>query len=604
MKSSLSKFPELYYIEGIHKDTKTSHVNLVLKRNLPQHGTKESSIPSGVSLEDLVIALKLRYDKKINAQIIGGALQPLDPLNSDTERLKKEFYPDYYINKQAIEGTKFAEVILEASKILTSIASGWNIQNRGDYLEKDGLFRQNEILKDLGINPIQPKIQIQQLKIPNNLLPTLSTVSSPNSSRSPTTATTKRIVLKNNNIQVVKKFASNAIPSSRDTKTIRLWLVVKSIKETDLSHPDFQFYSLPEIQLDLQASKTVLTPQGTLQEIPVDDPEDPIYIFAHKFTEKYSQISKMYPVFKKVEQMYRALRIADWMVNKNIPVDMVLLNNHYQKECQYISSPKEQVFRMSAIPSSRLITSPKKNIRIQIPDLIDPKDHVGTRLGSLHDENIMSSYSPRSARENKFTSMGNITEERLIGSPSVSTHRGSSLNIFGGILLNIITEKGDKGSAGKIQSAELQARETKHTLDGALRSTVMIDYPFQTTMCKTCENYLKYDEQLVAGDGNYYCRIHHPITCHRCFNVILANCLDVAGRKYHEACVLCHFCEKVINGKLVKVDDKFLHFKCSEEVLNAKDISLPLSKASNLVNKRGKGLKPPTKRTAVSFKGI
>jgi len=205
MKSSLSKFPELYYIEGIHKDTKTSHVNLVLKRNLPQHGTKESSIPSGVSLEDLVIALKLRYDKKINAQIIGGALQPLDPLNSDTERLKKEFYPDYYINKQAIEGTKFAEVILEASKILTSIASGWNIQNRGDYLEKDGLFRQNEILKDLGINPIQPKIQIQQLKIPNNLLPTLSTVSSPNSSRSPTTATTKRIVLKNNNIQVVKK---------------------------------------------------------------------------------------------------------------------------------------------------------------------------------------------------------------------------------------------------------------------------------------------------------------------------------------------------------------------------------------------------------------
>jgi len=527
-----------------------------------------------VSLEDLVIALKLRYDRKINAQIIGGALQPIDPFNYDNERMKKEFYPDYYVNKQAIEGTKFAEVILETSKTLTSIASGWNVLNRGDYLEKEGAFRQGEILRDLGISPISLKPQIKTLQAVN--LPSLSstTVSSPDSSRS----RPKKIVVKTASPQLKKLVNAQATPKETP-KTIRLWLVVKSIKETNLAHPDFQYYSLPDIQLDLQASKTIMTPQGTLQEIPVDDPEDPVYIFAQKFTEKYTQIAKMYPVFKKVEQMYRALRIADWMVNKNIPVDMVLLNNHYQKECQYISSPKDQVFRISSPPlTSRLITSPKKNIRIQIPEIHENHGLATARHGSLQDENLMQGYSQRSPRENKLGSMMSITEERA----SMMTNRGSH-NIFGGILLNIVTEKNEKGTAGKLLSAELQAREAKHNLDLVMRNTVLIDYPFQTTMCKVCENYLKYDEGLVAGDGNYYCRIHHPLTCHRCFNVISANCLDVAGNKYHEACVICHFCEKVINGKLVKVEDKFLHFKCSEEVLNnTKDLGLPNSKGSNV----------------------
>lgn len=54
----------------------------------------------------------------------------------------------------------------------------------------------------------------------------------------------------------------------------------------------------------------------------MQDPSHRAYKFAQKFTELYEEISEVYPIFKRLKEISKAIVMAQWIWLNQIPVDL------------------------------------------------------------------------------------------------------------------------------------------------------------------------------------------------------------------------------------------------------------------------------------------
>ena len=57
------------------------------------------------------------------------------------------------------------------------------------------------------------------------------------------------------------------------------------------------------------------------------------YKFAEKLTELYDMACKYYPIYEEMKSMSKAIAMAKWMYNKNVKIDLHIINNIFQKQC-------------------------------------------------------------------------------------------------------------------------------------------------------------------------------------------------------------------------------------------------------------------------------
>jgi len=118
--------PEAFWIEGIHYDPILDDFSLVLQKNLNvTPSTLKNSIKHAISLNDLVLCLKIIYDPNIKHKCIGIA-HTIDPnkLNYGTNNYKRVVYPDCLEGKDIVRSMGVYDDLDQAMDILFKISKG------------------------------------------------------------------------------------------------------------------------------------------------------------------------------------------------------------------------------------------------------------------------------------------------------------------------------------------------------------------------------------------------------------------------------------------------------------------------------------------------
>ncbi|CAK84283.1 unnamed protein product (macronuclear) [Paramecium tetraurelia] len=89
------------------------------------------------------------------------------------------------------------------------------------------------------------------------------------------------------------------------------------------SYQDGQFL-IESIQIKCKAKQIEIMKQQIIEK-DIKDSNDQGVLFAEKFSEIYEKISKYYPIFKRLEQLFKAVILATQMIEKNVHIDSDLL---------------------------------------------------------------------------------------------------------------------------------------------------------------------------------------------------------------------------------------------------------------------------------------
>ncbi|CAD8169562.1 unnamed protein product [Paramecium octaurelia] len=89
------------------------------------------------------------------------------------------------------------------------------------------------------------------------------------------------------------------------------------------NYQDGQFL-IESIQIKCKAKQIELLKQQIIEK-DIKDPNDQGVLFAEKISEIYEKISKYYPIFKRLEQLFKAVVLATQMIEKNVQIDSDLL---------------------------------------------------------------------------------------------------------------------------------------------------------------------------------------------------------------------------------------------------------------------------------------
>lgn len=114
----------------------------------------------------------------------------------------------------------------------------------------------------------------------------------------------------------------------------RQWLVIKDIKvkKQAKSGPSERFFEIEDIKIGVEARQLEKDAAGILRDKIVQDPNHRAYKFSQKFTELYDEIAEVYPIFKRLKQISKAIAMAQWMWLSQIPVDMNMISELVAKQ--------------------------------------------------------------------------------------------------------------------------------------------------------------------------------------------------------------------------------------------------------------------------------
>jgi hypothetical protein len=84
----------------------------------------------------------------------------------------------------------------------------------------------------------------------------------------------------------------------------------------------------------------------------VQDPTHRAYKFAQKFTELYEEIAEVYPIFKRLKEISKAIVMAQWIWLNRIPVDMNQVFELVEKQKVAGFNPVVPSLRMEKVTES------------------------------------------------------------------------------------------------------------------------------------------------------------------------------------------------------------------------------------------------------------
>jgi hypothetical protein len=180
-------------------------------------------------------------------------------------------FPDFHEGRNIIAGTEFAEIMFEADWIMKQLALGIEVLRIQPLSQRE--MQLNSKLKNLGMKPS-------------------------------------------------KDFASALEFGKHDWS--RQWLVIKkvNIKTNAGSNRNERFFEIENIEIGVEARQLEKDKNGVLKDKVVQDVNHRAYKFAQKFTEIYDEIAEVYPVFKRLKTLSKAIAMAQWIWLNEIPVDI------------------------------------------------------------------------------------------------------------------------------------------------------------------------------------------------------------------------------------------------------------------------------------------
>ena len=196
---------------------------------------------------------------------------------------------------------------MEAITIINQLATGQVLTDNGDYLFLDEPFETPAALRNLGLLPLK-EILIKNSESNNKIsrIKLRNLVASSTSSKISLDTST--------NFNKPGPDSYRGVGSPRlDKKVVRLWLVVEDIYFQKYQELGGDYYFITDVKLALEPRKVMTNSRGVIEETQFDDPHDPAVQFAKIFTYHFDAVSHIYPIFKRVKQVVRALAMADWV---------------------------------------------------------------------------------------------------------------------------------------------------------------------------------------------------------------------------------------------------------------------------------------------------
>jgi len=617
-------------IQGFFVDLELDELDLFLKKHPPHAYIKRDARDDGTTFTDLILALKIMYDKNTVSRVFGGSLTPSLSDQREGENYNREFYPDKEYQRRVLEKTRWENDINEASLIIAQIAGNETIREVNHHLEREEGFVYPEELRRGGILPLE-EIQAKKseivsvsslIKKPRNKVKSLTMMQTPQASSS-------------SGMGGISPSKGGA--QSQPKMMRKFWLIVKDFDEVETVSSQGEYYVVSDVVLMVEPFK-LGSLKGEFREKGIDDPHDPAVIFAKAFTKNMDLVCKHYPVFKRIKQMYRAMKMVQWLIKRKIPIDMKMVkdfhqrdvlrgSNSHKKTTTILKSPASsmtEIIKKSARLSTSINSSPEMNPRFasnhftfteasmttvdssdyftlgggspmkrtmyQMPSFKDiPSPMIPLRKlfnqGSSRNLGGTISLSPAKKGGAKVSSNGSIKTLDTLPSVFFNNGRTSNTFVYAGVLLDIKLEKTRKPQLiQKVEDIEpgsplkMKKVSSKSNLSGyfpgeqALAfledpNLCTMKFPFQDAACAVCENYLRYSEVTYPVNKQYFCRIHHPMTCNYCFGICFEQGINIQKHHYHFNCLRCKHCGELLKEKLIETKGGFIHNHCMGDYL-------------------------------------
>ena len=591
----LFQSPNLFIIQGFFIDFELDNLDLLLRKINPHPSLRKDLTDDGTNFDDLVLCLKLCYDPTTFSRFIGGSLVATNEINIESSTLMREFYPDKEYQKSVIENTHFAAIFDEASLIIAQIASGVIIHEKGNYLESREEFVYPEELKHVGILPLDAIRSRNNEGINKSIIKIKSPLNK-------VLSTPKKII--------------QFFPKIDQKITRKFILIAKNFNDIETHSSHGEYYIIKDVILQLEAYKIIVNQKGEVKEAFLDDPSDPAVVFAKAFNENVELVFKHFPIFKKIQQIYRAMLLTQWLIRKRVPVDTTLVKEFHQRNVLRIPNKKSRQRTHLKIPSlisTKSMTTDTNDSIYTFQDLESSSPFKFNSKGSFifNDSSPeRGSYSPSKLKRistmstkdspqkngyfsnnkklvtpgtkvvlrkygNLSTLDGNQPQETI--SPSQQSNR--TVYVYAGVILDFQARKTSKnelfdkiedteGKSPLLKGRNLSKNRSTQSLKPSLSKDLenpnlcTIIFPFQKTTCMVCENYLRYTEVISPIEGRYYCRLHHPMSCNYCFSIFKDQFVTIQGAKYHQSCLKCKHCGGHLKEQLIQTKQGFIHKEC------------------------------------------
>ena len=221
-----------------------------------------------INLEDVAVILKILYEPTLKYKNISFSLDPYEPNNPGGPYMRKVFYPDKFIEKKLLQGTKIGEEMFKADYILKQMALGYINNNEIKFEYPKNLLKK-------GLRPI-------------HLIEGYN---------------------KNNNI------------------INRQWIVTKKIET--ISRKSGLFY-VTGIKLGVEAREMEISKTGILIDKKIQNSYSPCYKFAEIFSNLYDEIADHYPIFNRLKEISGAMAIAKYIYDNHYPIEYNLIEQIYK----------------------------------------------------------------------------------------------------------------------------------------------------------------------------------------------------------------------------------------------------------------------------------
>lgn len=495
---------------GLIFDKKTD--DFLLLRN-PAGMKKKLSDKNMVNLEDLGVILKIFCDPTIKAKIISFSLDPFDKSNPQGPFMRKVFYPDQIEKRRILAGTKLGEDMFQADYIMKQMSLGIQPDNKSK-------FEYPEELGKLGLKP-QHEMRIDR-------------------------------------------------EAPQEIKWSRAWIVVDDIKTYKTKE---NLLMIESVKMGVEARQMNATNDGSLKDSLMQDKNDECYKFSDKLGKIYDLTSKYYESFTRLKEITNAILMAKWICENNIPIDLELVNEIYNKNL--IQNFQEKVPSISHM------------------DIIESEEKVPVDMNDLAKRSL--AHSKMEVTPANIEMALKQIKEKNPGKTFFDTKiKKQQLFVFGGVDLssnimknqnehNLFEEKKTEDSESSTKDGSLLAEKTENDFGRLIVKTqkkINVDltefnlkrFPFSPhEFCSICEKNLSVNESKInkiwrkMQGNNNYCKLHSPFSCVTCLKTILANYISLSNKNYHAECILCFSCGKSIKEAAMACDEGMLfHKECVE----------------------------------------
>ena len=292
------------------------------------------------------------------------------------------------------------------------------------------------------------------------------------------------------------------------------------------------------------------TNDGSLKDSLMQDKNDECYKFSDKLGKIYDLTSKYYESFTRLKEITNAILMAKWICENNIPIDLELVNEIYNKNL--IPNFQEKV---PSISYTEIIEKEEK-VPVDLNDLAQ-RSLAHSKMG-VTPANIV-----RALKSIKEKNPGKTFLDTII--------KKQQLFVFGGVDLssnimknqnehNLFEEKKTEGSEST-KDGSLLSEKSENDFGRLIVKTQKINvdltefnlkrFPFSThEFCSICEKNPSVNEskmnkiwRKMQGNNNY-CKLHSPFSCATCLKSILTNYMSISNKNYHAECILCFSCGK------------------------------------------------------------